>query len=258
MIPMILLMLQAIIVIIGTLWFSRWVGRRLQVRWKTWGWGALAFVASQVARIPLLLAFNAFFVVPLGSELSQDQIFWINFVILTVTSGLFEETARYIVLRWLAKGARRWQDGVMFGAGHGGIEAILIMGGATINGIVLLSMGDTLLAQAEAASPEQVEALATQIDALRNLAWWHPLLAIWERVLAITFHIAASLWVLRAVRESEWQWWAYAALLHMGFNALALIVLQYGGAVAAEVALTGFTLISLWIIRREVYSQTES
>ncbi len=250
MLPMILLTLQAIIVIIGTLWFSRWVGRHDPNGWRTWGWGALAFVASQVARIPLLLAFSTLFAQ--GSELSQDQIFWINFVILTVTSGLFEETARYIVLRWLAKGARRWQDGVMFGAGHGGIEAILIMGGAAINGIVLLSMSDTLLAQAEAVSAEQVEALATQIDALRNIAWWQSLLGVWERVLAITFHIAASLWVLRAVREGEWQWWAYAALLHMAFNALALIMLQYGGAVAAEVALTGFTLISLWIIRREV------
>jgi len=128
---------------------------------------------------------------------------------------------------------------------------------AAINGIVLLSTADTLLAQVEAASPEQVEVLTAQIEALRHIAWWHPLLAIWERILAITFHIAASLWVLRAVREGEWQWWLYAALLHMAFNASALIVLQYGGAVAAEVALTGFTLISLWIIKNHVYYEDE-
>ena len=137
---------------------------------------------------------------PPGIELSQNQIFWINLLILSVTSGLFEETARYIVFRWLAKDARRWQDGVMFGAGHGGIEAILLVGGAAINGVVLLSTADTLLAQMEAVNPEQVDVLAAQIDLLRNIAWWQPLLTVWERVLAITFHIAASLWVLRAVR----------------------------------------------------------
>ena len=257
MMPMALLTVQAVVTIVGVLWFSRWVGQRLQASWGTWGWGALAFVGSQAARIPLLLAFNALFVVPEGSELSQDQIFWINLAILGITSGLFEETARYIVFRWLAKGARRWQDGIMFGAGHGGIEAMLIVGGAAINGIVLLSTADTLLAQMEATSPEQVEVLASQIELLRNIAWWQPLLTIWERVLAITFHIAASLWVLRAVREGEWQWWAYAALLHMAINALTLIALQYGNAIVAEVVLTGLTLISLWIIRREVFGGDE-
>ena len=194
---------------------------------------------------------------PPGIELSQNQIFWINLLILSVTSGLFEETARYIVFRWLAKDARRWQDGVMFGAGHGGIEAILLVGGAAINGVVLLSTADTLLAQMEAVNPEQVDVLAAQIDLLRNIAWWQPLLTVWERVLAITFHIAASLWVLRAVREGKWQWWAFAALLHMAFNAVALIALQYGGAIVAEIVLTIFTLLPLWIIGRVINSPSE-
>ena len=61
MMPIILLTLQAVVVIVGTLLFSWSVQRRLETRWRTWGWGALAFVGSQVARIPLLIAFNALF-----------------------------------------------------------------------------------------------------------------------------------------------------------------------------------------------------
>ncbi|MGB0389784.1 MAG: hypothetical protein ACPGWR_33605, partial [Ardenticatenaceae bacterium] len=59
-------------------------------------------------------------------------------------------------------------------------------------------------------------------------------------------------------REGEWQWWAFAALLHMALNVLALIALQYAGAVAAEVALTIFALIPLWIIRRHIFPETQN
>jgi uncharacterized membrane protein YhfC len=169
-------------------------------------------------------------------------------VVLTLTAGLFEETARYVVLRWLAKGARGWNNAVMFGAGHGGIEAILLVGGAAIANLVLLGQGDTLLAQLQATSPEQAEALAAQLEALRNLDWWLPFLAIWERVLAITFHIAASILVMRAVQTRRAIWWALAVGLHTALNAIALIALEYGGTVAAEVALTLFSGLTVYII----------
>lgn len=255
--PTILLTLQAVIVLLGPVAFGWWLHRRLGARWAIWGWGALSFISSQVFRTPLLVGLTVLSNQS-GVQLTPSQIFWSNLVILTLTAGLFEETARYVVLRRFAKDARRWRDGVMFGAGHGGIEAMLIVGGAAINGLVVLQMGDTILAQTEASSPEQLPLVQAQVDLFRNLMWWQPLLAIWERVLAITFHISATLLVLRAVRGGGIRWWTAAVLLHTALNAVALIVLQYSqsvlpytqSAVLTEVALTLFILIPLWIIYR--------
>jgi len=243
----VLVAIQGITVIVGTIALGWWLRRRLAARWSTWAWGALAFVCSQLVRVPLLLAISVL-TRPYFTGTDANVLFWINFVVLSLTSGLFEETARYIVLRWLAKDARRWDDGVMFGAGHGGIEAILIIGGSVITSIVLLTTGDALLAQLRASAPEQATTLAVQIDGLRNLQWWMPILSIWERVLAITFHIAASLLVLRAVRDRQIKWWGLAIAWHAAFNATALLASRYGGLIASEVALTVLSVVSVYII----------
>lgn len=243
---MILLVLQAMTVIVGPILLGWWLRRRFDVPWQIWGWGALAFVGSQVVRIPLLVALTVL-LPPDSLPFSEGQLFWLNLLILTLSAGFFEETARYIVLRW--RKAEAWEEGIMFGAGHGGIEAILLVGGATITNLVLLSLGETVLAQVEASNPEQVEPLVTQIEAIRHLTWWQPLLAIWERVLAITFHIVASLLVLRAVREEDRRWWFLAILLHIIFNATVLIAFRYGGAVVSEVALTVLVVLGVWMVK---------
>jgi uncharacterized membrane protein YhfC len=45
---------------------------------------------------------------------------------LGLSAGFFEESARYVVYRWWARDARTWSQGLMLGAGHGGIESILL------------------------------------------------------------------------------------------------------------------------------------
>lgn len=43
-------------------------------------------------------------------------------------AGIFEETARYICFKFILKKERRIQDAISYGIGHGGIEAILLVG----------------------------------------------------------------------------------------------------------------------------------
>lgn len=243
----ILLALEAIVVVFGSIGLGWWLQRRLGVRWSTWAWGALAFVGSQALRLPFLTLLTVL-LAPIAPEPDSPLIFWINFAILGVTSGLFEESARYVVMRWLAKAVRSWREAVMFGAGHSGIEAILLVGLSAAVSLVVFVTGETLLAQLEVAAPEQAEALAMQLEALRGMGWWLPLLAVWERVLAITFHIAASILVMWAVRQGQVRWWALAVTFHTVFNWTALLALRYGGDIAAEVALTAVSIISVTII----------
>ncbi len=247
--PIALLIIQLIAVVVGPILLAIWIRRRWQARWSALGWGALAFVGSQAVRLPLLIG-SSLILNPYFIDADPNVLFWFNLVILSLTAGLFEEGARYIVLRWPAKQVRRWNDGLMFGAGHGGIEAMLIVGLAAVNNIILLSLGDTLVDQTRAVAPEQAAAVAAQLAELRNLAWWLPLIAVWERAMAITLHIALSLLVMIAVRDRRRSLLFAAIALHAIVNAVVGIVMRYGGIIASEAVLTLMTLLPLWIILR--------
>lgn len=41
-------------------------------------------------------------------------------------AGIFEETARYILFKFILKNTRSWKEGTVVGLGHGGVEALLL------------------------------------------------------------------------------------------------------------------------------------
>jgi uncharacterized membrane protein YhfC len=210
-------------------------------------WGALAFIASQVVRIPLLLALTALLqftnLIPRGTD--PNLIFAINFVVLTLTSGLFEESARYLVLRFLGKETRGWRGAVMFGAGHGGIEAILLVGLSAFSNAFVLMNADNLMAQAQAAAPASASALAQQIDALRTVGIGLIGASLIERVFAIMLHIGLSVMVMQAVEGRGLKWLFLAMLIHAAANGATLIVQRAFGVIGAEIAVAVFGLAML-------------
>ncbi|MCX6018028.1 MAG: YhfC family glutamic-type intramembrane protease [Chloroflexi bacterium] len=208
--------------------------RRYSARWSWWAAGVLAFVAS-LLRLPLLAAVNAY--AP-GLALA----------VALLSSGLFEEGARFLVMHRLARSVRDWPSAVMFGAGHGGVEAILIFSFALINTAVLLLNGDALIAQIQTTAPAQAEALRTQIALLNNTPLWQFALGAWERVPALLLHITASILVMRAVRDHDARFLFAAIALHIALNTLAVLTQQQFGVIAAEAALTIAALGCAWII----------
>lgn len=240
---------QLLIVLAGPILVAFWVRRRYGAVWSSFFWGALTFVLSQLLRIPLLLVFQTV-VNPRAAEWSEPTLFWTNLVILSLTAGIFEEGARYLVLSRLAKNVRTGSEGIMYGVGHGGVEAMLIVGGAAVTAMVLLLNGDAMLAQVEEVSPEQAELLAAQIQQLRETPWWMALVAIWERAMAILFHVALSLLVLLAVKRRSFSILLGAMLIHAFYNGAALIGLRLGDVLGAEIVITLFALAPLYLLRR--------
>jgi uncharacterized membrane protein YhfC len=170
-----------------------------------------------------------------------------NAVLLGLTAGLCEETARFVVYRWWIKSARSWREALMFGAGHGGIEAIIIgllVGLGAIN-IVVLSNTDLATLPL---TPEQLAELQQQMAAALSLPWHAPLLGALERVFAMTFHLSAAVMVLQVFRRRNMLWLVAAILWHTTLNALAVYVNGTAGPYWAEVALMVTSLISLAII----------
>ena len=215
---------------------QRWPGV-----WRPFAVGALAFVLSQVlTRIPLMTL-----VVP---QLPDPwSAFFLSGPVASFTAGLFEETGRLLLMLWLMKAFHRWIDGVSFGLGHGGIEAVLLVGTANINNLVISSIinaggWDAIARTLPAEAAEQLRA------ALVDTSPWMFLLGGVERLAAITLHIACSLLVLAGiVHGRKLAGWVAAVLLHGSFNLVAVSLLGAGVHALAIEALLVAIAVALWL-----------
>lgn len=218
--------------------------RRVGFAWSSLGWGALAFPLSQVARLALTIPLNLL----LSTVLPPAAAVTATTVVMLATSGLFEESTRWIVMRYWAKRVRTWDEGIGFGLGHGGIEALLLLGIAAVNNFFLAINPDMLKAQVEAAGdPEALNALNEQLTALNELSLTFVAMSWYERLLAISLHVALSVLIMRGVRERRWQLWLIAVIAHVAFNSLVLLKEPLGHA-GMYALLTVPALIAVWAV----------
>ena len=150
-------------------------------------------------------------------------------------AGILEETGRFVTMKlFLKKYYDNDRNALMFGAGHGGIEAVLILGSGSVNNImyaVMLNSGmeQTLLD----ALPD--EALKTQLQTIFDqIRTTHPamlLVAPAERLIAVTFHIALSVLVWLAVTRKGKTWlYPLAVVLHAVLDGAMVIVNKLTGS----------------------------
>ena len=135
-----------------------------------------------------------------------------------LAAGIFEETGRYVAFRWLI-GKRRYpgrDTAVTYGIGHGGIEAMLILGATYATYLVLAlcwNRGNEPAALALAGG--SAEALSMYRTALEQLTPGMCAVAMLERAGTLLFHIALSIFVFLAARDRrQWTWFPFAILLH--------------------------------------------
>jgi uncharacterized membrane protein YhfC len=229
--------------------FIAW--RRLGVGWRYFGYGALIFFLFQlISRVPLVQITQAL----IGPQLRASfalQVAWL--ALLALTAGLCEEIGRYVGYRWLMRREEKtWEKAIMYGLGHGGLESMLLVGGLSlltlINLLALPSVIGTLPADQRALVEQQLAAIGAQPD-------WLPLLAAWERLWSIVFHVALSVVVLQVFRRGNlgWLWLAVLAHALVDFVAVGsplLLGLQGTSAILLpEVIVTIAGLVGLWAIR---------
>ena len=124
-------------------------------------------------------------------------------LMLGFTAGLFELAARFFCAKFMGK-ELIFERAVSAGMGHGGIEAMLIIGVAYINNLIYISMINSGafegIIQQTAAMGVDVSQLYALQDALINTSPVMFLLAGFERILAMTAHIAMTVVVCYAVQ----------------------------------------------------------
>jgi len=205
-----------------------WVRRRLGAPWGLIGAGMLTFVLSQVVHLPLNWALGL-----LGEErgVALWPVPWMALVV-GLSAGICEEGARYVVLRFWRREARSWRDGVAFGAGHGGIEALLL-------GLVVLFAFVQMIAlrrmdlEGMGLSGEMLEQVQAQIETYWSVPWYLPLLGGLERAFALAIQIGLTLLVVRSLTSSNLGWLALAVLAHTLVDALAVGLMKAGWSIPA-------------------------
>lgn len=182
--------------------------------------GMLAFGVSQLLiRIPLMLVVVPTLPQPIASFLLSGPM-------ASYSAGLFEETGRLVVMVLLLRRFHRWIDGVSFGLGHGGLEAMVLVGVNTVSNLVLAVMINTgSWGRIAATMPPETAQRAH--DAMVGTASPLFLAAGVERIGAIGVHVALSVLVLWGVHRSrKLVAWVAAVLLHGTFNIIAVLMTQ--------------------------------
>lgn len=168
-----------------------------------WLLGATGFFVTQIViRVPVLTILQT---QPWMVNFSQNHLFAYTFS-LAVTAGLFELAGRLSVAKMIGKDLN-YKRSLAAGLGHGGIEAMLLVGMTYINNliyIIMINSGTFDVVLAEAAS---VGADVTRLELIRQqLVGSSPvlfLLAGFERILAMTAHVAMSMLVCYGVAHGK-------------------------------------------------------
>ncbi|MFT9078337.1 YhfC family glutamic-type intramembrane protease [Ethanoligenens sp.] len=152
-------------------------------------------------------------------------------------AGLFEETGRFVAFRLFFKRKHRYQDGIIYGLGHGGLELLLI--GVTAQVATFAQMQRTVI---------QIQPYLFAVSGL-------------ERILALAVQLGLSVLVLYAVARKQPKFFVLAIGLHalldfgaaMGRYTPAPVLISEGIAAVFAVAAV------IWLVRaRRLFESTRS
>ena len=171
--------------------------------WTAWLLGAAGFFVMQIViRTPIL---NLFATTQSFMDFATEH-FVLYCLIMAFTAALSEVIGRYVVAKLMSKNLT-FERGIAAGLGHGGIEAIVVIGLTYLNNLVYISMinsgtFDGVVEQTAALGVDTTALLAIKDNLLHmNSAMF--LLAGYERILTMMFHVALSLVVCYFVSHKE-------------------------------------------------------
>jgi uncharacterized membrane protein YhfC len=236
--------LNPLLMLVMPLVLGVFLARRLRGEWRIFGIGAITFVGSQVFHIPFNIWVLSPFLEKMGWSGAQTGLSLVfAAVFLGMSAGVFEEMARYFVFRFWLKDKRDWHSAIMLGAGHGGVEAIIVGVLALLALIQIMTLRGSDLADVVPA--DQVDLAKAQIEAFWALPWYAVLLGALERASAIALHLGATILVLQTFIRKRARWLLAAIVWHALLDAVAVYGIQTWGMYITEALILCMALISL-------------
>jgi|GEM_PF-2832716 len=133
--------------------------------------------------------------------------------------------------------------GVLFGAGHGGAEALILGLIVLVNYAAMLIMRSLDLSAL--VPPEQLGLAQEQIAAYWSAPWPLTLLGAVERAFALACQIFMATLVMQVFLRGNLLWLFAAIGFHALIDASAVLALQYVGPYGTEGVIAVFALISV-------------
>jgi uncharacterized membrane protein YhfC len=251
--------LNALLMICLGLGLGVWLARQRKLPWGLYGIGAATFVLSQVAHIPFnSLVLNRVLVSLDWLNPDRTGALIVGALLLGLSAGVFEEGARFLMYRFWARKARSWDAALMIGAGHGGVEAVLLglLAGYALLQVLALRGVDL----ATVVPADQVEVARLQIEAYWAASWYEALLGAVERAFALCLHLSLGVMVLQFFTRRQWFWLPVAIAWHAFVDAAAVAAASRIGPYWTEALIGVMAIVSLAIVivlRREAPQQEE-
>lgn len=208
--------------------------------------GALSFyLTNMVVRMPilqLLLPKMTWY-----QTLSKSVIGLALF--LGLTAALFETAGRWLTLNFLLKKRVSYRSGLVHGIGHGGVEAILLVG---INYIIYGIYTFLYLRGVENPMmfmfPDEAQTLMKTliVDAENHLF----MVAGIERVLTMIVHVALSLLIAVGImKKQQWHYTMIVIIIHGSLDFFAVVMASNGvHYLYTELVVLAYALLSIGII----------
>lgn len=145
-----------------------------------------------------------------------------------LAAGVFEETGRFVAYKLFMKKHHTAQNAVMMGLGHGGFEAMALAGvGLLSNALVAVSVNaigyDAFVQQSTAGNAELTAAVEQQIEAIAQIGFGNVALSLFERLIAVTFHVCMSVIVYKSTEKGRLRLFPIAILLHALLDSVAVM-----------------------------------
>ena len=197
---------------------------------------------------------NIFLPTPVGKTVQNNILMFAIYG--GLMAGLFEETGRLVAFKTVMKQFRDKDiNALMYGAGHGGFEAMAILGITMISNIVMSIMinSGTIGTVTSALPAESVDVFIEQIQPLTTIAPAAFLLGIVERILAITIHMALSVLVWFGVKNNKLRMYVLSMLIHAVFDAVTVLIAKSGIAGAeyiTEVVIAIMVVITVFFAKK--------
>jgi uncharacterized membrane protein YhfC len=223
-----------------------YVTRKFSLPWKLIFAGGLTFIASQVLHIPVLAGLTALFKSGALPAIPAAWTSLFNAILLGLLAGIFEETARWILFRFILKDVKTWEKGVTVGTGYGGTEALLLGILALVQVASMIAMRNTDLAAR--VPPEQLGLAKQQLAAFWSAPLYMAFLGLVERIFAICLQISLTIMVLYSVAYRRPVWFWIALFWHALVDALSVYLLPRIGALGIELVIGICAVISLFIL----------
>lgn len=156
-----------------------------------------------------------------------------------IMAALFEEGGRFIAMKLGMKKTLSRENALMYGVGHGGIEAVVIVGLSYISNIAASFMinSGSLTAALSALDAAAAEAAVQQVSALWTTEPYLFLMSGVERLSAIALHLGMSYLVYRAVKYGEKRFFFISFGVHFAVDAAAVLMSAAAPTIVLELVM---------------------